>query len=169
MLRKQDKPQSTEIYVETLQRGKPRKQSFTMYSGYTIQNITSLSKCVSRTWLFASAVTHTAMARLTLLSTSHSHAEFLLFSSTHTLKFALVAYIFTQLSSYLHTQPSWGAHSDYLQVQSPELAIYTIPVSASVEFIINSAPLSSLFDCRIPNSRIFLPLEGLIGGTYSQH
>ena len=49
---------------------------------------------------------------------------------THTIRFSLVSYILVQLS-------------DYLQVQSSELAIYTISVSASVEFLINSALLSS--------------------------
>ena len=40
------------------------------------------------------------------------------YNKTHPreLKLALLAFILIQLYGYLHTQPTWGTHSDYLQV-----------------------------------------------------
>ena len=68
------------------------------------------------------------------LSFSHfiTHAmtcfNYLTNKNHQSLKFALVSYMLIQLYGYLHTQPTWGTHSDYLHVQSPKVVVSTISV-----------------------------------------
>ena len=101
--------------------GKPWvNKIFTIQSGYTTpRGIQHSVECISRTGLFASVVTHTAMARL-----------------THTLSLTRSTSTVLTLFVTVKVCPSC------IYTYTTFLAIYTIPILASAESLINSAPLS---------------------------
>ena len=146
-----------EFYVETLKWEKPREQIFTIDSGYTTQRGLQHSyEWISHAGLFASAVTHTAMARLTLLSLTLSqstHILLLLFS--HVLK-VCPSCIYTYTTFWLFT---------YLALMGRTFRLFTNIVSR-VGYIHDSCFSSTqLLDCRLSEQSDLPPT----GGTNSQH
>ena len=136
-----------------------------MYNGYTtlrgLQRLLRVHQphralcvyCYSHIY----GATHASLSRSLTLTLLHT------LTIQHYKVFASCIYAYA--TSWLFTYVALMERTlDYLQVQPPELAIYTIPVSASAESLINSAPIFLLFDYRFSKQSDLRPT----GGTYSQ-
>ena len=146
-----------EIYVETLKQGKPHEQNFTIQSEYTTpRGIQHSIECIRRTGLFASFVTHTAVARLTLLSFTLSLCFYYLCSYTLCYLKVCPSYIYTYANFWLFT---------YIALMGRTLKLLTSWLFTRFRF--RPRPSSRLLfpdssSVGFLNSRIILLLEGHI-------